>query len=120
MPSVLWIGISLANHQSPNARLDDGAGTRPGSPTGRTRFERYVQDCAFRDRLFETTKAFDFRMRRARAFVMALCDNLSVDHQDRPYRRIGLVRPRPRRASSRAARMKISSLGALATGRDIS
>ena len=89
MPGVNWIGITLPNHQLPNARLDNCAGAGPGSPSGRTWFERYVQDCAFRDRLFEATKAFDFRMGRARPFVMTFCDNLSVDYEDRPYRRIG-------------------------------
>src|SRR5436190_18824950 len=53
MPSVPWIGITFPNHQLPNARLDNCAGTGTGSPSRRTRYERYVQDCAFRDRLFE-------------------------------------------------------------------
>ena len=59
-------------------------------------------------------------MGRARAFVMALRDNLSVDHEDRPDRRIGTRLAKATACFRSAARMKISSLRAVATATEIS
>lgn len=92
-PAMLWIGIKGANHHLPDTCLHDRGSARPGSPRGRTGFERYIKGGAFRHWLVETAKAFYFGMGTPRALVMTPRNNLPANHEDCPDRGIGACLP---------------------------
>jgi hypothetical protein len=83
------IGISRSEYYVPKAGFDDRVRARARSTEGGTWFQCDVEDGAFWYWPVKTAKAFDFCVRRARAHVMALRHDLSGNHEDSAYGRVG-------------------------------